>query len=117
MTASDLARAVRPVAEALEALGSRGRPFDLAATARARTEAIDDAPGALRVPIASAEDTILAKLEWFRRGGETSERQWWDIVGVLRVTADADRAYLRRWASSLGVSDLLDRAIADADDG
>jgi hypothetical protein len=96
---------------------SRGRPFDLAATARARTEAIDDAPDALRVPIASAEDTILAKLEWFRRGGETSERQWWDIVGVLRVTADADRAYLRRWASSLGVSDLLDRAIADADDG
>lgn len=94
---------------------SRGRPFDREVAARARTDAIDPAPGALRVPIASAEDTILAKLEWFRRGGEASERQWWDIVGVLRVTTGVDRAYLRRWAAALGVSDLLDRVLADAD--
>ena len=57
---------------------------------------------------------MLAKLEWFRLGGETSERQWWDIIGVLRVTSDVDRAYLQRWAASLGVNDLLDRALADA---
>ena len=54
------------------------------------------------------------KLEWFRLGGETSERQWWDIVGVLKVTQDADRGYLRRWADSLAVADLLERAFADA---
>jgi hypothetical protein len=89
---------------------SRGRPFDREVAARVRTEAIDPAPGGLRVSIASAEDTVLAKLEWFRQGGETSERQWWDIVGGLRVTAGADRGCLRRWASELGVSDLLERA-------
>lgn len=95
---------------------SRRRPFDYQAASRARADTIDSAPGSPRVPIASAEDTILAKLEWFRRGGEASERQWWDIVGVLRVSAGADRDYLRRWASELGVSDLLARALVDAGD-
>jgi len=61
------------------------------------------------------KDTVLAKLEWFRLGGESSERQWWDIVGVLKVTVGADRTYLRRWARRLGVTDLLERALADAD--
>jgi hypothetical protein len=93
---------------------SRGREFDRQAAERALPQLIDDSPGASAFRVASPEDTILAKLEWFRRGGETSERQWWDVVGVLRVTADADREYLRRWAPALGVADLLERAIAAA---
>jgi hypothetical protein len=93
---------------------SKGRPFDRQAAERARPQAIDEAPDAPRFPVASPEDAVLAKLEWFRLGGETSERQWWDIVGVLRVTEDADRTYLRRWAASLNVADLLERALADA---
>lgn len=92
----------------------KDREFDRQAAERARPHPIDDSPDALSVLVASPEDTILAKLEWFRLGGETSERQWWDILGVLRVTPDADHAYLRTWASSLGVADLLDRAFADA---
>ena len=94
---------------------SQRRPFDVEAAARARRQAIDETADAPRFPVASAEDTVLAKLEWFRRGGETSERQWWDIVGVLRVTPDPDWTYLERWAPSLGVPDLLHRALADAD--
>lgn len=70
---------------------SKGRPFDREAAARARAQAIDEGPDAARFPVASPEDTVLAKLEWFRLGGETSERQWWDIVGVLKVTPDVDR--------------------------
>ena len=93
---------------------SKNRPFDREAAERARPHAIDEAPDAPRFPIASPEDTLLAKLEWFRLGGETSERQWWDVVGILRVTENADRAYLRRWAGPLGVGDLLERALADA---
>jgi hypothetical protein len=93
---------------------SKGRPFDREAAARARPEALDEGPESPRFPVASAEDTVLAKLEWFRHGGETSERQWWDITGILRVTADIDHGYLRRWAASLGVTDLLERALADA---
>ena len=71
----------------------------------------EDAP---LFPVASPEDIVLAKLEWFRLGGETSERQWWDVVGVLRVAEDADRAYLRRWAAALNLTDLLERALVDA---
>lgn len=94
---------------------SKRRPFDRQAAERALPQALDEASGTATFPIASAEDTVLAKLEWFRRGGQISERQWWDIVGVLRVTRNADRAYLRRWAPSLGVADLLDRVLSDAD--
>ena len=43
---------------------SKGRPFDREAAARARPEAIDDTPDSVRVPIASPEDTVLAKLDW-----------------------------------------------------
>lgn len=93
---------------------SKRRPYDREAAARASPQALDEGPDAPRFPIASAEDTVLSKLEWFRLGGETSERQWWDVVGVLRVTKDADRAYLERWAGDLGVSDLLTRALSDA---
>ena len=93
---------------------SKGRPFDRRAMERARRHALDEGPDGLQVPIASAEDTVLAKLEWFRLGGEISERQWWDIIGVLRVNATVDRGYLRESADSLGVTDLLDRALADA---
>jgi hypothetical protein len=93
---------------------SRGRPFDRSAIERATAQPIDDGDDGPRVVVASAEDTILAKLEWFRRGGETSDRQWGDVVGMLRVTPNADRAYLSRWAAELNLSDLLDRALAEA---
>lgn len=69
-----------------------------------------DPPASAR--IASAEDTILAKLDWFRRGGEVSERQWTDVLGVIRVRGDElDFDYLRRFAAVLNVSDLLERAL------
>jgi len=62
----------------------------------------------IEFPVASAEDTILAKLAWFRKGGEVSDRQWHDILGVIRVQAGRlDAEYLRTWATDLGVADLL----------
>lgn len=93
---------------------SKGRPFDRSVAERARPQTIGDELDACCVPVASPEDTVLAKLEWFRLGGEVSERQWWDVIGVLRVEAGADRQYLRRWAEDLGVGDLLERAFAHA---
>jgi hypothetical protein len=75
---------------------------------------IDEAPNAPQFPVASPEDIVLAKLEWFRLGDETSERQWSDVVGILKVTENADRGYLNRWAAAMGLSDLLERALADA---
>ena len=65
--------------------------------------------------VASREDVILAKLEWFRMGGETSERQWTDVLGVMRMAGtELDIPYLRRSAPELGALDLLERALAEA---
>ena len=60
-------------------------------------------------------DTILAKLESYRMGGEVSDRQWRDIIGVLKTRAgELDLAYLRKWAEELHVSDLLERALKES---
>jgi len=94
---------------------SKGRPVDREAQARARLEVIGQEPGARRYPVESAEDTVLSKLEWFRAGGEVSERQWLDVVGILRTQAHGlDEAYLERWAATIGVGDLFERAVAAA---
>jgi len=62
--------------------------------------------------VATAEDTILSKLEWFRAGGEVSENQWKDVVGILKVQADSlDLNYLKQWARELRVEDLLEKAL------
>ncbi len=63
----------------------------------------------------SAEDTILSKLEWYRQGGEVSERQWRDVLGVLRARAGAlDLDYLRSWGKELKVSDLLEQLLEES---
>ena len=81
---------------------------------RARRETLSSDPQMI-ANVASPEDTLLAKLEWYRMGGEVSERQWRDVLGVLKVQAGAlDVDYLHRMARELQVEDLLDRALKDA---
>jgi hypothetical protein len=64
--------------------------------------------------VATAEDTILSKLEWYRAGGEVSENQWKDVVGILKVRAGSlDLAYLNQWARELRVEDLLEKALIE----
>jgi hypothetical protein len=57
----------------------------------------------------AAEDIVLAKLAWYKAGGETSERQGTDIVKVILATPDMDWAYVESWAPRLGVDGLLAR--------
>lgn len=65
--------------------------------------------------LTSPEDTILAKLDWFRLGGGVSDRQWGDVTGVMKVQAERlDLAYLREMAAELKVCDLLERALQDS---
>jgi hypothetical protein len=48
-------------------------------------------------------------------GARVSERQWLDVLGVLKVQgADLDVGYLREWAAKLGVAALLARARHEA---
>lgn len=65
--------------------------------------------------VKSPEDTVLRKLLWYREGGSVSERQWRDVMAVLRESGAAlDAGHLDRWASRLGLEDLLARARAEA---
>jgi hypothetical protein len=90
------------------------RPFDRGLLDR-RLLKPDVDPSGNPVPVLSPEDIVLHKLEWFRLGGKISDRQWGDILGVLRVQGDRlDSAYLDHWAADLGVADLLAKARAEA---
>lgn len=84
-------------------------PFDEAEFARSRPTRVRPDGATLRVK--SPEDTVLRKLLWFVAGGNVSERQWRDIVAVLRIgQSTLDWIYLSTWANRLGLTELLARA-------
>ncbi len=63
----------------------------------------------------SPEDIVLHKLLWYDMGGGVSDRQWYDLQGVLRLQADGlDFVYMHRWANQLGIAALLQRALDEA---
>ena len=68
--------------------------------------------GTVSVPVATAEDTLLMKLVWYRDGGQVSERQWNDVRGIVAVQRERlDREYLGQWSTYLKVADLMDAAL------
>jgi len=65
--------------------------------------------------VATPEDTILSKLDWFRKGGEVSDRQWGDVLGIIKVQEKRlDMNYLYHWADKLGITQLLKKSIEEA---
>jgi hypothetical protein len=91
------------------------RAFDRMQLERRRSAIIATDPEQ-SVYVVSPEDIILAKLEWFRMGGEVSDRQWGDVMGVLKTRAgDLDLDYLRKWGGELKVGDLLERTLEEAE--
>lgn len=92
----------------------RSRPFLQSQLARVQRQVFTFETEA-SANFASPEDTILSKLEWYRLGGEVSDRQWRDILGVLKTRAgELDLDYLHQWAMELKVSDLLERVLQEA---
>jgi hypothetical protein len=94
---------------------AKDRPFDRQQLARRQPQVLE--PPDHIAYVATPEDIVLAKLEWYRLGGEVSERQWQDIQGVLAVQGERlDRDYLRQSAAELGVGDLLARVWTEYED-
>lgn len=90
----------------------RERPFDRQQLTRRQARPLGEA--AQVAYFASPEDVILAKLDWYKLGGEVSERQWRDVQGVLDVQGEQiDRDYLQQWAKRLDVADLLGKALQE----
>lgn len=82
---------------------------------RRREEQIGLGEDVVTLYLCSPEDTILHKLQWYRAGGGVSDRQWSDVLGVLKVQTNAlDRTYLRYWSGELGLTELLEQAFRDA---
>ena len=82
---------------------------------RGQVERIGEGESAVTIRVATAEDTLLYKLVWYRLGAGSSDRQWLDVKGLIEVQGnDLDRAYLDQWARHLGVEDLLERSLAEA---
>ncbi|MFW6164353.1 MAG: hypothetical protein ACODAJ_16410 [Planctomycetota bacterium] len=94
----------------IDIIRRKNRKYSRVAFQRRR---IEQAMG-VEVALISPEDSILSKLEWSKKG--ESERQYRDALGVAKAQRTAlDLAYLRRWASELRVSELLDRLLTDAE--
>lgn len=92
-------------------------PFEVERMRTRQRVHVGDEPG-LETYVDAPEHTVLRKLEWYDRGGQVSERQWRDVLGVLQVQGERlDQDRLRLWAAALGVSDLLERARAEAGGG
>jgi hypothetical protein len=90
----------------------KNREFDREAFKRKRLDVQEIEGRKFEYFISSPEDIILSKLEWFRMGGEVSERQWRDIIGVLKVQENnLDIEYLEKWIDRLHLSDLWKRLL------
>jgi hypothetical protein len=93
----------------------KSNPYNEEVFRRKRKENLDEEKGDAEFFIASSEDIILNKLEWFRMCGEISERQWNDVLGVIKVQGSLlDKEYLYHWAGELEITALLEKAFKEA---
>jgi len=92
----------------------KAEPYDSKALTRRQPDTLEE--GSARMfYLSSPEDVILSKLQWYKQGGKVSQQQFKDVLGVLKVQAGKlDLKYLRHWASSLNLSDLLNRSFDEA---
>ena len=82
---------------------------------RRKKDTLEDTEDASGFYFSSPEDIILNKLQWHEMGNRVSERQWLDVIGVIKVQSNnLDIDYLRKWGEQLGILDLIKKAFLDA---
>lgn len=88
---------------------AKGDPLSVAQMARRQSATLAD--GSM-LTVTSPEDIILRKLDWYRQGDFVSERQWRDVLGVVKVRGtELDLAWMREMAIKVGLAELLDEAL------
>ncbi len=93
----------------------KDHPYAQKAFERKIKDKLEEEPSAISIYLCSPEDIILCKLDWYKAGSETSERQWMDIIGVIKVQRDnLDKSYLNIWAQKLGLLNLLKKAFQES---
>jgi hypothetical protein len=91
------------------------RTYDSVSFERERLESLGEE--GLTLSFKTPEDIILGKLEWFLQTEKTSERQWRDILGLIKVQGSLlDMKYMRQWAKELTIESLLEQAFVEAKD-
>ncbi|OGU36805.1 MAG: hypothetical protein A2068_08150 [Ignavibacteria bacterium GWB2_35_6b] len=92
----------------------KDKPYSRKAFERKIKDKLEDDQDTIGIYLCSPEDIILNKLEWYKLGGEVSERQWLDILGVIKVQSDnLDKEYLKNWAAQLSVYNLLEEVFTE----
>jgi hypothetical protein len=93
----------------------KARSFDQTAFQRRRKDNLDSENPHAMYYVSSPEDIIINKLEWYQKGEMKSERQWRDIIGIMKVQGDSlDLHYCKKWAKQLGLGTLLESALLEA---
>ncbi|HDL19450.1 MAG TPA: hypothetical protein ENH29_10380 [Bacteroidetes bacterium] len=93
----------------------KDEPFDNEIFSRKRKDILGGFEKNIECFFSSPEDIIIHKLKWYRDGNKISERQWLDVIGVIKVQAKIlNTAYLLKWARDLDLLKLLRKAFAEA---
>ena len=93
----------------------KNEPYHLNTINRKIKDTLVDNDTSTEFYFSSPEDIIINKLQWYEMGGRVSERQWLDVIGVIKVQGDLlDKGYLQNWSEKLGISELLKNAFNDA---
>ena len=95
----------------------KDQTYPLNAFKRRVQSSLDDSDDSIKVFLCSPEDIIIFKLEWFKLSDESSERQWSDIIGVIKVQKNnLDKEYLKHWAIQLDLFNLLQKAFEQSEE-